>query len=220
MEALGETVAESNLTVINDYCQAPGAKTNGVLAGEIGDVGVCSFGAPKPLTTGEGGIVTTDDPDLAPAVRRARDNSGVNTVELPINVRMSDVEAAIGRTQLDRYSNLVARRRALADTYQEELPSVVTPQSVPDEHTHVYHRFAIRAPERDALADYLAKNDVETSVGITKPLSEFSCIQTLQVAECPETMQVLDDYLLLPMHPRLDTRYAREIALHVMNFYS
>lgn len=215
------SLAESNdLTVINDYCQAPGATVNETLASTVGDVGVCSFGATKPITTGEGGIVTTDDPDIAAAIREARSNSGVDQAQPPTNVMMSDIEAAIGLTQLERYPHLLASRQIVGETYREELPSVVTTQRIPDSYTHVYHRFVIRAPDRGGLADSLSAAGVETSAGITKPLTNFQCVDTPQPGPYPEVTRLLDEYLLLPMHPGLNQSDAEGIAACVSDYYA
>lgn len=220
METL-RTLSESNdLTVINDYCQAPGATVNGTLASTVGDVGVCSFGATKPITTGEGGVVTTDNPDIAAAIREARSNSGVDRAQPPTNVMMSDIEAAIGLTQLKRYPDLLASRRTVADTYRAELPSIVAMQCIPDGVTHVYHRFVIRVPDREGLVDSLSAAGVETSAGITKPLTNFRCVDTPQPGPYPEVTRLLDEYLLLPMHPELNQSDAERIAACVSDYYA
>lgn len=218
LKHLIELAEVHDLTVVNDYCQAPGARIDETPASATGDVGVCSFGATKPLTTGEGGMVTTDDPGIAEAVREMRSNSGVDRQTPPTNVRMSDVEAAMGLTQLERYPDLLGRRRAVAAAYRDELPASVTLQAVPDRVTHVYHRFAIRAPDRDQLASELTDAGIETSAGITKSLATFQCVETRKPAPAV-TNNLIDNYLLLPMHPGLDPVDASDIASAVTDFY-
>lgn len=216
-----EKIAESHdLTLVNDFCQAPGARMNGELTNNIGDVGVCSFGPTKPVTTGEGGIVLTDDTSIAESVRQARSNSGVDRVDPPTNVRMSDIEASIGLAQLSRYDSLVECRRLVASTYRAELPSVVVPQTTPPDRTHVYHRFPVRVQNRDRLQSYLHANGVESSVGINKPLYEFECAKQYSGQPCPQTERLINDCLLLPMHPGLEPTDARNIVDTVSTFYN
>lgn len=219
VEALTSLAAEYDLTVINDFCQAPGAEVDGRPVGSYGSLGVCSFGATKNITTGEGGMVVTDDAGLAREVRATRSNSGVDREDPPTNVRMSDVEAAIGLVQLDRYPDLLARRRDVANAYRESLPSAVVPQAVPADTSHAYHRFAVRVPDRDALQAALADAGVETSVGIEKPLYEFKCVEAAARSQCPRTEGLLSEYLLLPMHAGLDAAAARDIAGTIASFY-
>ena len=219
-ETLGALAESNDLTIINDYCQSPGATVNGTLASTIGDVGVCSFGATKPMTTGEGGVVTTDDPDIAAAIREARSNSGVDLARPPTNVKMSDIEAAIGLTQLSRYPDLLARRRIVAETYRTELPSIVTMQRVPNGVTHVYHRFEIRVSDREDLVNSLSLSGIETGAGIRNPLTNFRCVDTPQPGPYPVTTRVLDEYLLLPMHPGLGQSDAERIAACVSDHYA
>lgn len=219
-ETLNRQAEEHDLTVINDFCQAPGAVINGTRCSTVGDVGICSFGATKPLTTGEGGIVVTNDTTIAESVRQARSNSGVDRKEPPTNVKLSDIEASIGIEQLSRYTDLVERRRAVATTYHETLPAAVVPQATPADRTHVYHRFAIRTPDRDSLQSYLHANGVETAVGITKPLYEFECVDSHNKRSCPQTERLIDECLLLPMYPGLDPTDAGTIGDTVAAFYS
>jgi dTDP-4-amino-4,6-dideoxygalactose transaminase len=219
-EKLGPLAESHGLTVINDYCQAPGAIVNGSLASTIGDVGVCSFGATKPMTTGEGGVVTTDNPDIATAIRKARSNSGVDLAKPPTNVQMSDIEAAVGLTQINRYPDLLASRRTVAETYRAELPTIVTMQSIPDGFTHVYHRFLIRAPDRESLVNSPSMSGVETNVGIRKPLTNFRCVDTPQPGPYPEVTRLLDESLLLPMYPGLKQSDAECIAACVSDHYN
>jgi dTDP-4-amino-4,6-dideoxygalactose transaminase len=208
-----------NLRIINDFCQAPGAYVNNRPIGAYGDIGICSFGATKPITTGEGGIVVTDESSDADSVRSLCSNSGVDSRELPTNVKLSDIEASIGMGQLSKYNELVGRRRAVATGYKEALPTVVEPQSIPSDLTHVYHRFAIRAPDRDKLQSYLHQNGIETSNGIDKPLYELKCIDREKEFDCPHAEALLNNYLLLPMHPKMNPEDAREISETIMSFY-
>jgi dTDP-4-amino-4,6-dideoxygalactose transaminase len=132
---------------------------------------------------------------------------------------MSDIEAAIGLTQLERYPELLASRRTVAETYRQKLPSAVTMQRIPDGFTHVYHRFVIRVSDRERLVDSLSAAGVETSAGISKPLTDFQCVDSPQPGHYPTVTRLLDEYLLLPMHSELDQTDAETIAACVSDHY-
>lgn len=209
---------EHDLTVVDDFCQAPGATDGERPVGSLGVAGVCSFGATKNLTTGEGGIVVTDRKDLAQEVKEYRSNNGADTPNPALSVRMSDIEAAIGLEQLSRYGTVLKQKRRLADEYRQRLRDPITPQTHRSGATHVYHRFAVRVPKRESLIDWLATEGIEAAPAIDKPLYEYQCAPT-DSAQCPETELTIDKGLLLPLHVDLDPTDVATIAEKVNEFF-
>ena len=141
--------------MIEDACQAHGAKYKGQRAGSIGDAGCFSFYFTKNLGAyGEAGMVTTSDPDLAKKCRMFRDHGSsvkYHHQYMGINGRLDEIQAAVLRAKLphlDHWNNL---RRSLAQAYNAGLPSyLIKPREMPWAK-HVYHLYVIRTPERDQL---------------------------------------------------------------------
>jgi dTDP-4-amino-4,6-dideoxygalactose transaminase len=135
--------------VIEDCAQALGARVGGRPAGSFGALAVCSFYATKLLTTGEGGAVA-GPAALIERVRDAREYDEREDLVPRLNAKLSDLAAALGRSQLARFDAFVARRRAIAARYRERLRGApcATPADVGPRH--VYHRFVVeveRPPE-------------------------------------------------------------------------
>jgi len=134
---------EHDLAVIEDAAQAHGARYRGDVVGSIGDVGCFSFYATKNITTGEGGVVTTDDDDLAAEIRLLRSHGMANRdehVTLGYNYRMSDLNGAIGSAQVDRLAGFNQRRREISERLFEELSDLdwLRPAVVRDYVDHAY----------------------------------------------------------------------------------
>lgn len=160
---LGRLVAlarKHNLVLIEDACHAPGAEFERRSVGTIADMTVFSFHPVKHLTTGEGGMISTNDPKLAASLRKLR-NHGIETdhrqrehlgtwqydmVELGFNYRLNDIQCALGLSQLQRLPETLARRRVLAAQYDQLLSndSRVVLQSQPEDRKHAWHLYTVR----------------------------------------------------------------------------
>ena len=159
LDAIRAIAQQRGLLVIEDACHALGAEDRGRRVGSLSDMTVFSFHPVKHITTGEGGMVVTDDATLAERLRRFR-NHGIRRnaadqerrpwyyemVELGYNYRISDIACALGRSQLERLARNVARRQAIAKRYTEafeRLPGIRVP-AVRDGVTHAWHLYPIR----------------------------------------------------------------------------
>lgn len=164
--------------VIEDAAHALGATS---ASGPVGncahsDMAVFSFHPVKPITTGEGGMVTTNDASLAEALRRFRSHGIVRTIEpdtweynaesIGFNYRMTDIQAALGLSQLARLDSFIERRNELADRYREllsdlpvDLPPAVRPGAV-----HGYHLFVIGVDNRRAVFRQLRQAGIGVQV--------------------------------------------------------
>ena len=125
MDPLMEMAARHNLKVIEDACEAIGAEYNGQRVGTFGDCGVFAFYPNKQMTTGEGGVIVTDDEEIAQACRalrnQGRDNRWLEHPHLGFNYRISDINCALGIAQLERIHEMLAHRERVAQTYHERL---------------------------------------------------------------------------------------------------
>jgi len=183
------------IALIEDNAQAPLAAENGQLAGTVGHIGVFSLNYHKHIHTGEGGVCTTNDDDLALRLQMIR-NHGENIVDavgmeditniVGFNFRMTEMSAAVGLCQLDKVETLVNRRVALAEKLSEavrEMPGI-NPPLVREGCTHVYYQWCARFNEQ--------------VVGIS--LKTFA--RALEAEGCPVGTGYVDPLYLLPIFQR------------------
>jgi perosamine synthetase len=152
MQRLAQLASAHHLFLIEDACQAHAAAIDGKAVGGFG-TGCFSFYATKNITTGEGGMVTTNDAAVAEQIRLLRNHGQhehYHHTSLGYNQRMTDIQGAIGLVQLEKLERFTQRRIANAAFLTEGLSGWVQPPVVRVGHRHVYHQYTIRAPgERD-----------------------------------------------------------------------
>jgi dTDP-4-amino-4,6-dideoxygalactose transaminase len=208
MDAVGEIAGRHALAIVEDACQAHGAEFGGRRVGSFGH-GAFSLYGTKNMTTGEGGLITTDDDALADWIRLYR-NQGMRERYrheiLGFNYRLTDVAAAIGLCQLDKLERNTLRRRTIAARYDEafsDLPVVVP--TVPAGRTHVYHQYTLDVgPGRDAIVADLAAAGVATGIYYPVPVHRQPYVLALGIdVHLPVTERIADRTLSLPMFPGL-----------------
>jgi dTDP-4-amino-4,6-dideoxygalactose transaminase len=219
LNEINQLTEPHDLTVINDFAQAVGAEYDGMGVGAYGDIGVCSFGATKILTTAEGGAVVSDEGDHIGRVKKIRSNTNGDD-ETPLrSVRMNDLEAAIGVEQLKKLDDMIADKRQAARAYLDNLPSdVVLPVTRPN-RTNVYHGFPIRTPQNRELMEYLSDNDVETAIVYEEPLYEYSLAPDVDTVRFPNTETASEEVLLLPIHANLSEEDIQTVFRNVCEFF-
>jgi perosamine synthetase len=203
------------LRVIWDAAQAHGARSNGRDAGSFPDVVCYSFYPTKNMTTGEGGMLTTSDPALATEFELLRshgEESRYTHVRVGFNFRLTDIAAALGRTQLARLPLSIRKRRRNAAflTYGlRDLPGVLSPRVAPGVE-HSFNLFTIRVdPEvlgvsRDEFQRSLAGHGIETAVHYPLPLHRQPIfLGQGSDAEFPVSTRLAQTVLSLPVHPGL-----------------
>ncbi|AQL44831.1 hypothetical protein BV210_18880 (plasmid) [Halorientalis sp. IM1011] len=221
MDAIGDVAEAHDMAMIEDACQAHGATDGGDRAGSLGDAGAFSFYPSKNMTVaGDGGILTTDDPDLAREARmlrnHGRDDDGEH-VRLGLNHRLGELHAALGLEQLQHVDDWNEKRRAAAQRYTDRLEDVeaVTTPDTRDDTEHVYHLYVIQAPDRDDLQDSLNDAGVETGIHYPVPTHEHPAVaERLDGSpQVPRTERLTERILSVPMHPRItDTEIDRVCA--------
>lgn len=200
-----ELCQEFGLVLIEDAAQAHLASFHGRPVGTWGLAGTFSFYPTKNMTSGEGGMVSTNDGELARAVRLLRNQGQERKYHNEIvgfNNRMTDIHAAIGRVQLAKLSGWTKRRQENAAFFDEFLRGVVTP-TVASGAVHVYHQYTIRIVglDRDAFAAQLAERGVGT--GVYYPVPNHRLPAYDQRLELPETERAAREVLSLPVYPSL-----------------
>ena len=215
MNHLTDIADRHDLAVVEDAAQAHGASIDGQRVGSFGDAACFSFYPTKNMTTGEGGMITTDRQDVADRAAQFVNHGRNDEYEherLGHNFRMTSVAAAIGRTQLERLPEFVERRRANARRLTEGLADapVTTPTEPPDRR-HVYHQYTVRVDDRDAFRDHMDEQGVGTGVYYPKPIHEQPAYENNDQS-LPAAETVAQDVVSLPVHPGVDESDVREIV--------
>ncbi len=222
MDEIIDIANEHDLLLVEDACQAHGALWQGRRVGSMG-VGCFSFYPTKNMTTGEGGMITTDDPQIAHRARLLREHGApqryVHTV-LGYNLRMMDLQAAMGLVQLGRVEGWNARRAANAAYLSERLsrlPGITTP-AIRAGASHVFHQYTIRSEERDTLAVALGERGVGSAVHYATPIHHQPLYRDLGYTESlPHAEAAAREVLSLPVHPALTESDLEHIADAVVN---
>jgi perosamine synthetase len=201
-----EIAARHGLALIEDAAQAHGAAIGDRRSGTWG-AGCFSFYPTKNMTTGEGGMITTDDAAVAERAHLLREHGmkvRYHHDTLGYNFRMTDVHAAIGLAQLGKLEANNARRRAIAARYDAELRGVITPPVRPGV-THVYHQYTIRVAQRDAFAERLRERGIGTGIYYPIPVHRQKPFIELGYGDesFPVSERLTDEVISIPVHPSL-----------------
>jgi dTDP-4-amino-4,6-dideoxygalactose transaminase len=221
MDIINGLAKKHNFYVIEDACQAHGAAYKGKMTGSLGDIACFSFFPSKNVTVlGDGGMITTDNPELVKKVSMLRDQGRTQKYLheiLGLNFRLSEIHAAIGREQLRHLQEWNGQRRKNAAQYRALLnrPGIVTPVER-EWAKHVYHMYVIRVKRRDELASYLNENGIETGIHYPVPVHRQPCLKS--DVRLPVTEERVDEILSLPMHPFLSEDEVDYVAATVRSF--
>jgi len=225
MDPIMALAQRHNLAIIEDACQSHGAAYHGKRAGSFG-TGVFSLYPTKNITSGEGGMITTDDPEVDELCRVIR-NHGMRRRyyhdQLGFNFRMSDLHAAIGLAQLGKLGQYNAARQTNAAYLSANLKGVQTPY-IPPEYEHVFHQYTVRVPagQRDALREHLRRCEVGSEVYYPVPVHQQSFYKTeLGFDEHhPLAEKAAAEVLSLPVHPALTQADLDQIVEGVNSFFA
>lgn len=198
-----ERLLALGLPVIEDCAQAIGARQRGRPVGSSGAASIVSFYATKLLTTGEGGMVLSRDGRLLNRLRDRRDYDERRRHAVRFNYKLTDFQAALGRSQLRRLPAMLSRRAAIAARYRRgwaDLP--VSLPSAPAGGTHAFHRFVVGVPGAAARAARQLYR-----LGVTARLPVFQPIHvTLRLDGFPGTAHAFRHGLSVPLYPALTPR--------------
>ncbi len=205
MESLVRICKKNNLLMIEDAAQAHLASVGGKKVGTWGIAGSFSFYPTKNMTSGEGGMVTTNDTNLARTVRLLRNQGQEQRYKNEIvgfNNRMTDIHAAIGRVQLRKLEKWTEKRQQNASFYDKNLVGVKVPK-IMENAVHVYHQYTIRIDEldRDRFAEELKNHGVGS--GVYYPIPNHRLAAYNLNLDLPETELAAHQVLSLPIYPSL-----------------
>lgn len=213
MTKIVEIAKRHNLLVIEDAAQAHNASISGQPVGTFGDAAAFSFYPTKNMTSGEGGMIVFKDKEAARLARLYRNQGMEKRYQNEIvgfNLRMTDIHAAIGRTQLKHLLKWSKKRQDNAMTLSSQLQNVVTPIT-PNGFSHVFHQYTIRVPKnRDTFADKLSKAGVGNSVYYPTQVHKLPSFNS--ELSLPQTQLATETVLSLPVHPSLTKRDLKRIV--------
>lgn len=223
--ALREISEDHDLILIADACHSLGGKHKNKMVGSLADLNVFSFHPVKAITTGEGGMITTDDDELAKKMRTFR-NHGISTdhrerqikgtwnyemVELGFNYRITDFQCALGISQLKKLPHWIERRNFIAQEYVDllkEFPEVA-PLVNKSNNLNAYHLFAILLQseklqnQRDFLFQALRAEGIGVNVHYSPVYLHpyYQCNLKYTRGICPEAENIFPRLLTLPIYP-------------------
>jgi perosamine synthetase len=226
-QALRDLAARHKLRLISDSCHALGARLEDKTTGQLADAAAFSFHPVKPITTGEGGAIVTQDPGLAARMCRFR-NHGIDVdlhqrntagtwfyevVDLGFNYRITDFQCALGLSQLNKIESWIGRRQAIARQYDCAFQSIdaIRPLAVKDNVRHAYHLYVVKVkgegdlPSRAELFTALREKGIGVNVHYI-PLNLHPYYQQrlgTRKGQCPVAETAYEHILSLPIYPAM-----------------
>jgi dTDP-4-amino-4,6-dideoxygalactose transaminase len=206
MGAISDIAEDHNLILIEDACQAHGASYKGKKAGSFG-TGAFSFYPTKNMTTSEGGIITTNNKEVADRARMIRAHGSKQRYlheMLGYNLRMTDISAAIGLVQLKRLPSYIEARQRNAKLLTDKLQKIegIECPTVRESCEHVFHQYTIRTRNRYQLADYLKEKGIGSGIYYPIPIHKQPYYKELGYKDnLLVTEKASREVLSLPVHP-------------------
>jgi len=240
-EALGNIAHENHLVLVDDASHALGARDAGVAVGSLADLSTFSMHPVKPITTGEGGMVTTDDCTLAELMRRFRnhgfsrdhhqcaaaDSWYYEMTHLGYNYRLTDIQCALGLGQLAKLDRRLARRREIAERYRRAFAPLpgVRPLSVRDGVEHAWHLYVVRLDrevlgvDRATIYKWLRAEGIGVGVHYVPVHLHPFYRERFGTAPglCPAAEAAYEEILSLPLFPAMTDGDVAEVVAAVAN---
>ncbi len=219
MDSINQIAGKYDLHVIEDAAQAHGARYKDRMVGSLGDVACFSFYPTKNMTTSEGGMITTNDSELADTARILRAHGETERYThtiLGYNFRMTDIAAAIGVVQLkrlDEFNNSRIRNAKYLTANIKEIHGITPPYEA-DQVKHVFHQYTIRVgnSKRDEFKEYLTGKKIGTGIHYPKTIYQQKLYQKLGITgNCIQGEKAASEVLSIPVHPGLKTGDLEEI---------
>lgn len=203
-----------NVPIIEDCAQAVGSTYQQKYVGTFGEAAIFSFYATKVMTTGEGGMVVSDSKDIIDRVRMLREYDNRDQYEIGYNYKMTDIQAAVGLTQLARIEYFVRRRRSIAQSYYRAFDSLGLQFPLPDQD-NIYYRYVIglgtdSAPWIEALR--------KQGIGCTRPV-HLPLHKYLNLKGYPQTTNAWKQALSIPIYPSLAKEDIDQVIEKIMETF-
>ncbi len=197
---------------IEDCAHSIGATVNGRKAGSFGLVSILSFYATKMLGAGEGGMVLSNDRGLIESIRDLRAYDERETYTVRYNYKLTDIQAAVVVSQLNKLSAFIEKRKEIAALYNHGLKRVgVRLPVVPEEREHIYYRYVILLENSPEFMKEMRKRGIECRRPVFKPLHRY-----LSLPGYPITDEVWEKAVSIPIYPSLTAEEAHRIVDAIM----
>jgi perosamine synthetase len=202
-----ETLMKIEVPIIEDCAQAIGSTYQGRPVGTFGAAAIFSFYATKVITTAEGGMVVTNSSDIAGRIRDLKTYDQKQDYKVRYNYKMNDIQAAMGRVQLERLESMILRRRTIAQTYTSAF-SAFDFKLPPDDGSHIYFRYVLDLKMDSApWIQTLSRMGIACDRPIYLPLHRYQKLQGYPVAE-----KSWRQSLSIPIYPLLTDKEIRRVA--------
>ncbi|MBI4378972.1 MAG: DegT/DnrJ/EryC1/StrS family aminotransferase [Nitrospinae bacterium] len=212
-----EDIMNIGISVIEDCAQSVGATYKGRQAGSFGNCAIFSFYSTKVMTTGEGGMVLSNSDTLLNRVRDLREYDHKAEYVMRYNYKMTDMQGALGLSQLKRLNSFILKRRNIANVYNERFSELgVAIPSVPPERGHIYFRYVIRnrrqktEDRRQKLEEdlkFFEANGIKCMRPVYKPIHKYLNIKGFQ-----ETDKAWNELISIPIYPSLSDSDVKDIC--------
>lgn len=194
--------------VIEDCAQSVGAGYMGRKAGSWGLLSVCSFYATKVMTTGEGGMVLSNQVKLLDRVRDLRQYDRALDPRTKYNYKMTDFQAALGLSQLKKLPQWIRRRKQIARLYDSAFAGAgMMIPSVEADRDAIYYRYVVKTGKARSLVRHLKKQGIEAAFPVFRPLHSY-----VKRCPCPVADQLMDQCVSIPIYPDLKNDQIRRIC--------
>jgi dTDP-4-amino-4,6-dideoxygalactose transaminase len=226
MDPLLELGKQKSIPIVEDMCQAIGAKYKGKPVGSMGALSCISFYPTKNLGCyGDGGMIVTNDDalkDLVAALRKHGQGDKYSYKYIGVNSRLDSMQAAILLAKAGRLAEWNEKRRKIAQAYGEMLRGlpVETPYAAPYAY-HIYHQYTLRAESRDRLQAHLREKGVGTAIHYPLGIHMQDAYRHLgyKPGDLPITDQAAGEVISLPMFPELEEAEIEYVAGSIREFY-
>lgn len=204
-----------NIPIIEDCALSIGAEHQGKKIGSFGEASIFSFYATKMMTTGVGGMILTDDKDTIERLDNLtkydnREKWGEN-----FNFKMSDMQAALGLSQLNKLDSFIKRRKEIARNYTKMFKDASIDFSLPNEKENVFFRYIIEHPGKEPFMENIQKRGVDIAKPIYKPLHSYC---NLPDEQFPNTSKAYKNAVSIPIFPSLTDSEVEGIASILINW--
>ncbi|MEM0026591.1 MAG: DegT/DnrJ/EryC1/StrS family aminotransferase [Ignisphaera sp.] len=216
IRAIKEIASDKKIILIEDAAQAHGAEAWGKKVGSFGDAAIFSFYATKNMTTGEGGIIVSDNKQVIEKVKLLRNHGQTARYiheELGGNYRMTSIQAALGEVQLkklDKLNDIRRKNASLLTAKLSDLKDYIEPPYEAPWAKHVYHVYALKLftnVNRKCVIECMSSKGIETAIHYPLPLHKQPLFQKLGYRDCCNTASTLAEReLSIPIHPKLTDR--------------
>lgn len=205
-----EEISEHGIPIVEDCAQSIGAEYENKKVGSLGEVSIFSFYATKMITTGEGGMLLTNNPDIYEKVKELRDYDMKPLTPPKYNYKMTDIQAALGISQLAQLETFIDKRREIASIYNDGLS--MCELDLPIEFRHkksVFYRFVIKITNLERHRNSLLKRGITSEKPVFLPLH-----RSISGHKCPHSDEAYACNLSIPLYPSLSKE---EVSFVVRN---